>query len=61
MDQRTHWINGGGALSVSTKVGIIAEGPIDYVLIPALMERIAQDQAGYKWPVSPDDLAGLPH
>ena len=61
MDQRTHWINGRSAISVSTKVGIIAEGPIDYVLLPALLERIARDRVGYKWPVSPDDLAQVFH
>jgi hypothetical protein len=44
---------------VSTKVGIIAEGPIDYHLIPALLERIARDRAGYDWPVRPDDLTDI--
>ena len=44
---------------MSTKVGIIAEGPIDYHLIPAVLERIARDRAGYDWPVRPDDLTQL--
>jgi len=42
---------------MSTKVGIIAEGPIDHALLPALLERIARDRAGYSWPVDPDDVA----
>jgi hypothetical protein len=44
---------------VSTKIGIIAEGPIDHALLPALLERIARARAGYSWPVQPDDIAEL--
>jgi hypothetical protein len=44
---------------VSTKIGIIAEGPIDHVLLPALLERIARDRAGYEWPVTSEDVAEL--
>ena len=42
---------------MSTKIGIIAEGPIDHALLPALLERIARDRADYSWPVRPDDIA----
>lgn len=42
---------------MSTKIGIIAEGPIDHALLPCLLERIAKDRAGYRWPVNPDDIA----
>ena len=42
---------------MSTKIGIIAEGPIDHALLPALLERIARDRAGYNWPVRPEDVA----
>lgn len=46
---------------MSTKVGIIAEGAIDYVLLGALLERIARDRASYDWPTRPDDLAQIVH
>jgi hypothetical protein len=42
---------------VSTKIGIIAEGPIDRALLPALLERIAGVRANYGWPVTADDVA----
>ncbi len=42
---------------MSTKIGIIAEGPIDHALLPPLLERIAQERAGCSWPVKPDDIA----
>ena len=46
---------------MSTKIGIIAEGPIDHALLPALLERIARDKVGYDWPVSSDDVAEILH
>lgn len=42
---------------MSTKIGIIAEGPIDHVLLPALLSRIAQDRAGFTWPLVSEDIA----
>jgi hypothetical protein len=39
------------------KIGIITEGPIDYVLLDPLLSRIAQDKANFSWPVVPDDVA----
>lgn len=42
---------------MSTKVGIIAEGPIDHVLLPPLLERIARDRAEYDWPIIGEDVA----
>ena len=42
---------------MSTKVGIIAEGPIDHALLPVLLERIVRDRANYDWPVAPDNVA----
>jgi hypothetical protein len=44
---------------VSTKIGIIAEGPIDHALLRALLERIARDRADYSWPVRSDDIAAV--
>lgn len=44
---------------MSTKVGIIAEGPIDYILLPVLLERIAHDRASFTWPTMPDDLTEI--
>lgn len=43
----------------ATKVGIIAEGPIDHALLPALLERIAYDRAQFGWPVSPEDATSI--
>jgi hypothetical protein len=40
----------------ATSVGVIAEGPIDYTLLPPLLERIATQRAAFIWPVAPDDL-----
>ena len=44
---------------MSTKVGIIAEGPIDHILLPALLSAIATHKAAYKWPVKAGDVAEL--
>ncbi len=41
---------------MSTRVGVICEGPIDAALLSALLHRIAQDKAGYAWPVAASDL-----
>jgi hypothetical protein len=42
---------------MSTKIGVIAEGPIDHALLYPLLERIARDRVGFNWPVRPDDVA----
>jgi hypothetical protein len=42
---------------VSTKIGIIAEGPIDHALLPPLLERIATDRAQFRWPLTAEDVA----
>ena len=42
---------------MSTRIGIIAEGPIDHALLPVLLERIALERASFGWPVAPDDVA----
>jgi hypothetical protein len=42
---------------VSTKVGIIAEGPIDHALLPPLLGRIAMDKAQFRWPLTAEDVA----
>jgi hypothetical protein len=39
-----------------TKIGVIAEGNIDRVLLEALLTRIAEDRADFTWPVEPDDM-----
>lgn len=44
---------------MSAKVGIIAEGAVDYLLLPALVERIARDRATFTWPTSADDLGQI--
>jgi len=44
---------------MSTKIGIIAEGPIDHALLSPLLERIAKDRASYTWPIVPADVAEL--
>lgn len=44
---------------MSTRVGVICEGPIDVALLSALLERIAKDRAEYTWPVASDDLEVL--
>jgi len=44
---------------MSTKIGIIAEGPIDHVLLPELLGRISQDKADFGWPIDTEDVAEL--
>ncbi|MBY0527366.1 MAG: hypothetical protein K2R98_28480 [Gemmataceae bacterium] len=44
---------------MSTKIGIIAEGPIDHALLPPLLSRIAAEKAGITWPLRADDVAEL--
>jgi hypothetical protein len=44
---------------VSTRIGIIAEGPIDHCLLPPLLGRIARERADYGWPVTSDDVAEI--
>lgn len=56
---RTDWRDGSGGQALSTKIGIITEGAIDDVLLPALLERIARVRANYRWPVMPDDLGEI--
>ena len=41
----------------ATRIGVIAEGATDHALLPPLLERIARDRAGFRWPVLPDDAA----
>ncbi len=41
---------------MSTRVGLIGEGPIDRPILGALLQRIATERAGYNWPVDADDL-----
>lgn len=44
---------------MSTKVGIITEGPIDDALLPALLERIAHVRASFDWPIEAIDLLDI--
>lgn len=44
---------------MSTRVGIIAEGPIDYALLPPLLSRISHEKAGFQWPLEPEDMAEI--
>ncbi len=42
---------------MSTRIGIIAEGPIDHCLLPPLLGRIARERADYGWPLTSEDVA----
>ncbi|MCX5653418.1 MAG: hypothetical protein NTY65_02035 [Planctomycetota bacterium] len=42
---------------MSTKIGVIAEGAIDHVLLPPLLSHIAAERADFKWPLDTRDLA----
>lgn len=44
---------------MSTKVAVIAEGPIDFVLLSPLLAQISQKKAQFRWPVLPDDMAEI--
>lgn len=41
---------------MSTKIGVISEGPIDHVLLPPLLSHIARTDAGYNWPIMAGDV-----
>src|SRR3954452_22563589 len=56
MDNGAHRSHCGDEPPMSTKVGIIAEGPIDNALLPALLSRIAEEQAHFTWPLTADDV-----
>lgn len=53
------WWDSRGKAIVSTKIGIITEGPIDDILLSALLERIARERANFTWPTMPDDLGQI--
>jgi hypothetical protein len=40
---------------MSTRVGIIAEGPIDLALLPPILRQVARERAGVTWPVQVTD------
>jgi hypothetical protein len=40
---------------MSTRVGIVAEGPIDLALLPSILHQIAEERAGVTWPVNVAD------
>ena len=42
---------------MSTRVGIIAEGPIDREIIQPILSGIARDRNSITWPIDPEDLA----
>jgi hypothetical protein len=44
---------------MSSKIGLIVEGPIDGALLPALLSCIAANLAGIHWPVQADDVAEM--
>ncbi len=44
---------------MSTKIGVITEGSIDYALLPPLLSRIAEEKVGFHWPLDVDDVAEL--
>lgn len=41
---------------MSTRVGIVAEGPIDLALLPSIVRQIAHERAQLKWPVDVTDV-----
>lgn len=45
---------------MSTKIGIIVEGAIDSILLPALLSRIALEKAGFSWPLDITDINFFP-
>lgn len=45
---------------MSTRIGIIVEGPIDSILLPVLLARIALEKAGFSWPVETEDINFFP-
>lgn len=59
MDLRSYRRYGGEAGAMSTKIGVIAEGPIDHLLLPALLSRIAAEKADFTWPLHSEDAADL--
>ncbi len=42
---------------MSTRIGVIAEGPIDHNIISPLLKKISEERALFTWPVLPDDAA----
>jgi hypothetical protein len=42
---------------MSTRVGVLAEGPMDHALIAPLIRQIARKRAQFTWPVDPSDAA----
>jgi len=42
---------------MGTRVGVIAEGPIDLRIITPILKQLAQDRADLQWPVLPEDAA----
>lgn len=40
---------------MSTRIGVIAEGPIDLEIIAPIIKQISKDKAFFDWPVAPDD------
>jgi len=44
---------------VATRIGLIAEGPIDRALLDPLLSRIADEKVGFTWPVDADDMSTL--
>ena len=43
----------------ATKIGIICEGPIDFLLLNPLLQRIAYDRAQFHWPLQSGDVAEI--
>ena len=41
----------------ATKIGVIGEGPIDHVLLEALLVRISEVRARFSWPLEIGDVA----
>jgi hypothetical protein len=42
---------------MSTRIGVLAEGPIDHALISPIIRQIATKRAQFTWPVDPADAA----
>ena len=42
---------------MTTRIGVIAEGPIDHALIRPILRAIARERAAYTWPVNAEDAA----
>jgi hypothetical protein len=44
---------------MSTRVGVLSEGPIDQTIIAPLLRAVARERAHLQWPIRPEDAAEI--